>query len=817
MLKHAWSRVTVAAILLLAAHDLLGAVSPDQSRSRLASQSGTPSDALFSPSAASRFWQVGYDLSQLPNITESQADQAILLLVAAKSLNPQMESIEPLLIELATQHSSKDYTQHVLLWLQTYMATARLPNALPEGASNGAIDYRLVKKAIQYLLDHRPSSDERRKSLEDLVGRIGNRNAAVDSELATMLGLLALEQGDRKAARFYFIQAYRKSKYNTTAFEKIGELAPGELTPAARLEYLRLLIRRNPLDLDAALMFSKYAADLQLHDVAAGAYQYCAELSQYLQPSEPWPSRLYVPWAIAAYNSKGQQAVVPQIAEIVRKSGRFDILLEAIAGKAAARLGNVQESQRMLAQAEQKALELLKAQESRLTTEAAGASIEQAPKQMAWFYCFAKEDPVKALDWSKRCFSADPNSQISVSLLAYSLAMTSQWDLIQQVARYDSPNPNQITLVALAQLQMAQGNRDEAKRTLRSAIARDRGSFPAEKARSLLATLGEKYADPDASATLALLAPSFGQTLVPHFVRPDQMLEARLTVPSAQFAYGIEIVGTVSIINKSQEPLVITDKSLVTGRIRIDVRTNGYLKRSFPNLVSRTLGTQLEVPPGRALTASIPLSTGELRRLLVDHPQAGLELEFTVYLDPVDADEGTARCKIADLKPAVCVTDRTAVDLGSNGDYLQDRFKAIVSGREAEKAFTAQLFVGLTGEQAMMAKQGPIYPIKYADWMQKMFRAAFTSDAGLLLGPRPDDWAVKVHTMTDMLSMKLDQDLATVVARNLSDPKWPVRLMTLYLLSANGGAGFDKMLDWVSQNETNDLVRGMAAALRVTR
>jgi tetratricopeptide (TPR) repeat protein len=815
MLRDIWLYAAAATILLLAAHGLSGAAPPDQSPSKLASQPKRPADMLISPSAASRFWQVGYELSQRPGITESQADQAIILLVAAKSLDPQIQGLEPLLIELATQHSSKDYTQHVFLWLQAYVGTAPVPNALADGAVVGGVDHRLVKKAVQYLLDHRKSPDERRKLLEDLIAKIGNRNPAVDSELATMLGLLVLEQGDRKAAKFYFTQAYRKSKYNTTAFGKLSELAPEELTPATYLEHLRLVIRRNPLDMDAALMFAKYAARMQLHDVAVGAYQYCTQVSQYLQPNQPWPASVYLPWAIAAYNSNGQQAVAMQIAQTVRKSGRFDILLEAIAGRTAAKLGKAQESQQILAQAEQKALQLLQTQESRLTVESPNTSADQGPKQMAWFYCFAQEDPVKALDWSNRCYAADPNSQISISLLAYSLAMTKQWDLVGKVVALDMPTPNQITLVAYAQLQMTQGSRDEAAKTLRSAIARDPGSFAAEKAKSLLASLGEKYTDADAGASLAALTRSFGQGLVPRFMPPGQMLEARISLPSAAFAYGIEIVGNVSILNKSPEPLVITDKSLFTGRIRIDVRTNGYLKRSCPNLVSQPLGTQVEVPPGRSLTASIPLSTGELRSLLMDHPQAGLGLEFTLYLDPVEAEGGVVRCKLADVKPAVCVADRTAVDV--DGNYLQGRFKTISTGQESQKAFTAQLFAGLINEQAMMAKLGPIYPIKYADWMRDMLHTAFVSESGLLLSPGPDDWPVKIHAMTDMLTMKLDQQMATVVARNLGDPKWPVRLMTLYLLSVNGGGGFDKMLDWVWQNETDDLVRGMATALRPTR
>jgi tetratricopeptide (TPR) repeat protein len=812
MLRAIWSHAATATVLLLALRGFAGAVSPDQSPSKLTSPPKQLSDMLLSPSAAARFWQIGYELSQQPGITESQADQAIILLVAARSLDPQIAGVEPVLIELATQHSSKNYAQHVLLWLQSYVGAAPAAGVANGATAGAAVDYRLVKQAVQYLLDRRASLDERRKLLEDLVARIGNRNPAVDSELATMLGQLMIEQGDRNAAKFYFIQAYRKSKYNTIAFAKLGELAPEELSAAASLEYLRLAIRRNPTDLDAALAFAQYAERLQIHDLSVRAYQFCADVHRYLRPNQPWPSRVYLPWAIAAYNSNGQQSVALQIAQIVRKNGRFDIILEAIAGKAAAKLGRTQESQQILGQAEQKALQMMQAQDSRSGSNTPGASIDQGPKQMAWFYCFVQENPTKALNWSNRCYAADPNSQTALSLLAYSLTMAKQWDLVREVVQRDSRNPSQITLLAGAQFQIAQNSRDEAARTLRSAITRDPTSFPAEKARKLLLSLGDKYADPDMTTTLAVLTRTFGSTLVPQFTAPSRMLEAQLTLPSTEFAYGLDIVGTVSVLNKSQEPLVITDKSLFNGRIRIDARVNGYLKQSFPNLVSQTLGTQVEVPPGGSVTTLVSLSTGELRRFLLGHPQAALGLEFTLYLDPVEAEGGAVQCRLGDIKPAVCTVSRPVVNI--DGGYMRGRFNAISSGQEAEKAFTSRLFTGLINEQAMMTKQGTIYPYRYADWMKEMIRAAFTNDAGLMLGPGPDEWPVKVHAMADMLSLKLDQELATLAARNLSDPKWPVRLMTLYLLSANGGAGFDKMLDWIAQTETDPLVRGMAAALR---
>jgi tetratricopeptide (TPR) repeat protein len=787
------------AILLLVAraHAGLGpgpdgarTMSPDAGLPKPPTHSKRPFDALTSPSAASQFWWVGYELSQSPDISGSQADAAIILLVAAKSLNPQITGVEPLLIQLAT-HSAKDYSQHVLLWLQSYV--------------DANADYDIVKMGIQYLLNRLGSLDAQRKLLEDLINKIGNRNVVVDSDLATFLGQIMLQQGDRDGAKYYFIQAYRKNRYNTVAFAKLGELAPNDLGPSSYLDHLRLAIRYNPLDMDAALTFGQYAERLQLYDVAAGTYQYCADLFKYLNPTQVLPARIYLPWAIAGYNTMDQLSIPVQVTQMVRNSGRFNLVLEALAGKAAQKAGRPEEAEQILSQAEQKALSLLQAPQP---------TGEVGPIQMAWFYCFAQPEPTEALDWANRSFAADPNSPMSASLLSYALAMNKQWDLVQKVVQ--SGSRSQITDLALAQLQVSQGKKNEAKETLRTAISHDPGSFAAEKAKELLAELGEKYTGPDSATLMALLTRSFGQMVVPRFAAPGTVIDAQLRLQGAEFTYGQDVEATVAILNEGQEPLVIGDNSLFTGHIRVDARVSGDLTQSFPNLVSRTVRTQMEVPAGGSVTTSVWLSTGPLRRLLLDHPQASLQLEFTLYLDPVQTDSGAVRCKLADIEPIVVTVKRPAVEITAG--YVRSRFNAISSGLDAQKIATALLFTGLLKEEAAMAQHPTaLYPYRYADWMPGLLRSALTSQSGLLLGQGPDEWVVKVHTMADMLSMTLDPELATVVARNLSDPKWPVRLMTIYLLSTSPAAGFDKVLDWVAQQDADDLVRSMAQTLRSTR
>jgi len=797
MLKDTSVRVLLA-VVLCAASGWAQTAAPRPSIPEPASMraKGLP-QTLSSASAADRLWQIGYEIANSPSTSTAQADQAIVLLTAAKSLNGSIGPVEPLMLKLATRRTDKDYSGEMIAWLRDYV--------------NESADHTVVRDAIQYLLDRLNSREDRKGLLEQLVNIIGNKNPTIDSDLAMLLGFLMGERGDFEAAKFYLIQAYQNNRHNKITFMKLAELAPDEIGVTVYLEHLRLVLRENPLDLNAALNFAQYSERLQLYDIASLSYQYCAELFRYLYPSEPLPANIYLPWAISSYNTARGQPVARQIAESVRNAGRFDMLLEAIAGRAAAKSGNPQEADRIFRQAEQRALQTLQAAPAQPQTQGAAAARIVTPRQFAWFYCFADPNPKKAVEWANRAFSTEPNAPSTAALLAYALATDNQIEWAKPLLQ-PSEN-NQIADLVRAKIQLSEGDKREAIQTLRTAIAKDPGSLAAERAKEMLHEMGNDYICPvDTQALTGFLTESLGKAVIPQFLPPDRLIQVQFNIRGSEFVYGSEIEGTVSVANQGSEPLVITGDSLFRGGIRIDARVSGDLKRELPAVVSRTVHTELTVLPQKSLVIPVRLSSGALRQLLQGYPQASLDIEFTLYLDPVVVGNGSVSNRLVDIKPVTVSIKRPRIDLTAS--YVRSRFNSISSGQQGQKIVTGQLFTGLLKEQRVMAEQGTLYPYRYADWMPGLLKSALTSDSGLLLGRAEDDWVVAVNAMADMLSMPLDDELAAAAAKDLHHPKWPVRFMAVYLLANRADNGFDKVLSWFSENDTSDLVRRMAAALR---
>jgi len=605
---------------------------------------------LFSTSVAQRFHEIAYELAGYEDASPAEIEQAVIFLKAAMKLDADKTEILPDLISLLTKHiyleTSEYETPDTFLSLLTNYVDRY----------NKDVDLQITTKATQYLLDQLDSREQREQLLQELLKTIGDKNPGLDSQLYTSLGLLMAEKADANNASVAFMNACNKNKYNKLAFIKLAELIPDRIPPAAYLEHLRLALTENPLNLDAALAFAQYLEQLQLYQIAADAYQYCADLFTYLYPSQPLPPSLYIPWEMTCYNTQQNLHKCPKIAEQLRQSGLFDLRAEAIAAKAADKIGDAEKAKQIRQNAEAKA-------QADWLLETANRKFQIA-SQLAWFYCFAAPDADKALDWANKAFSTDPNSQMAASILAYSLVMKDQPDLAKLLI--DKYQHNQIANLALAKIQLAKDQQATAIQTLKAAIASDPASLAAQQAKEILAQQGQQYIPPsDPNITLTQLKNTLGQTLVPEFLAPDKIISVQLDLRSSKPLYGSKFGATLAIKNNSSEPLIISDDALFKGNIRVDANITSDLNKKLPNLISLKTQPALPIESGKSLLIPLRLFTGELRRTLLTYPQASLNIEFTAYLDPITTAQGRTN-RLADIKPAKLAVDGPASNSQAN-------------------------------------------------------------------------------------------------------------------------------------------------------
>ncbi|MCF7975059.1 MAG: hypothetical protein K9N55_14685 [Phycisphaerae bacterium] len=743
------------------------------------------SEKLSSGAISQVFTQLADDLMHVESLGPARYEQAVLYSMAALDLNIDNREAFQRFMSLVTRWPERDYSTSILEWLFH--------------SNHDYTDWRLFKESLDYVLERTKVAYRREQIVNQLLEQVGSENQFVRSELLVVKATLAYENNNELKAREGFSEAYAMCKYNKIAFMRLVQLAPDQIPAEMYFEHLRYVVQENPLDMDAAMAFAQYSERLELYGLSAGAYRYCADLYQYLHPSEELPAHIYLPWAISSYNSAQHVSHVQEILALVRQYNRFNIFLESIAARAALAQGNDAEAQAQFAATEQRAEYL-----------ASSGDSEVQDKQMAWYYCFVHPDEAKALEWANQAYSREPNSVAAMSILSYALIMNDQFEWAKPLAmRSDT----QIAQISQAILAIADNRQEEAVVLLQKAIVRDPSSFVAEFAKKLLKEKGNPYRPQiNSNDILSSLAGQFGRFIVPQFEDPDDRLAVQFEIRQKNIDFGESIFATISIVNKSHEPILMSDDSLIQSPVQIDATVRGVIKEEIRELVLERLFTRKLILPGKSAAASVRLDRGRLRQILETHPQAVLDIDFTLRVN-MDQKEGSG-ASVFTIKPMTVSVHRPGVVVTARG--LNNQYSAIVMSDASTKVKTGKLFLGLLREQAVMAEQGPLYHFRYADWMPGRLTSAFSSESGLLLLDTYSEWEAKTELIVNMLGMKLDGAISTAVARHLRNPAWPARMAALSVLSLTHGASFSEVLTWSKTYDIHPLVRRLAEALLVT-
>ena len=739
---------------------------------------------LFSPYNAETFLEItdGMYLRALSNVNQAQV--AMTLLEASVELGVAREDIVEEFIAFLVLIPDDDHKDTL--------------DAVFKGYVDDRSDLGILRTIVNYGLDRLDSREEREVYLQKMLGSVAKKNSAFASELMTQIAALELEKGDVEAGKTHLIKASDIYPYNKIAFDRLEEVyADSEQTHSMldHADYFRREVIRDPLNIEAVMLFAGYAERRELYDVASRAYEYAVSLYKYLYPGRSVPASMYVPWAMACYNTQYSQAKCFAIAAEVRSNGVFDLVVEGICGSLATKIGNLSQSREAVI-AGLKAEELLdkKTGDGTLTAE-----------QVSWFYIFALPDNDKALAWANRAYSIDAKSESVKSILGYAFVLNKNYDLAEELVG-DLAEKDQIALIATAMIKGNKGEDAEAIEILKSAIRMDGGSLAAERGRDMLTNFGSEYIpEVVAGKVFAELARSFGKEVIGEFTPIENMISVKLGLSGTDFMYSSDLDAILSLTNSSLEPVLISKSSILKGRIRIDAELSGDINQVIHELVVKTIEPSKPIMPGEHFLIDIELMTGELRDTLVRHPQANVEIVFTVYLDPVE-DHGGVRNAVGYFEPLRKSIIRRGVN--ASRETLIRQLGYLSTGQMKQRVRSAEFFAGLLMEHYERESSGLTY--EALDVELPLLTSAIRK------GLNDEAWTVKMQTMAALLPMKHEMEFSFVrhISEYLNDVHWPVRMTALYLLSGTQGEGFKPVLEWNSEHDPDSIVRQFADGLR---
>ena len=738
----------------------------------------------FSPFNAKTFHKIGYELYTHSERNEDRDTQAMLFLSASAQFDYRSKYAFVDMISLGSEFKELDYSMSLRQLTSNYL--------------DDKADLIVTVKAVRYILDRMDSREQREIALGLFYNNYKDKNSFFASEVLTELALLVAEKSDISTAVNYLAIAYNENPYNKMAFLKLrqfSQLQDEYPDDAIVVKYLRTALVVNPMDINAAMEFAAFLEKLALYSMASSAYEYCANLFMYLYPGADLPASIYLPWSISSYNTSRGRAKCIEIARQVRQSERFDLILEAIAANAALKRGDIKGSTEFFKAGAQA--------EKILTDNPDDPRV--SPEQIAWFYAFASPNLAKSLEWSKRAFSEHPDSINAKAVYGYALVINGQEELAADILR-DIYKDDQIASIAYAMVELVRQNTDVGIDNLKSSVEMAPGSLAGETAKILLQENGSDYIQTtNSEIVLQSIRNEYRENIVPKFVTPDKLFVAKLNLGGSEFDYEKDFDVSLVITNNSKSPMIINDEAMLKGNIRVDARVTGDIEMAFPKLISKEIRPAVAIESGRY--ASFPLDpiTGSLRKLLLTHPQASFNIEFTLFLDPVEDSNGSVRNSLYNVEPYKVEVVRSGEKLNRN--FIMQRIDALSKGQMKQRLSTARLFAGLLMEQYAMENT-------VVSYKRVNIERALIIDV-LRKSLADKDWTVKIQTMAMILEFPkpLDYELLAAVSENLGDDNWSVRMMSLYILSKFQGDSFKGVLDWTVRYDSDRNVQNMAVSL----
>ena len=289
---------------------------------------------------------------------------------------------------------------------------------------------------------------------------------------------------------------------------------------------------------------------------------------------------------------------------------------------------------------------------------------------------------------------------------------------------------------------------------------------------------------------------------------PSRAISVKFALPT-KTSFDLKPDANLLITNRMAEPLMIFNEGLFKGGIRVDAEVRGDIRVNIPELVSKRIQPGKPINVDGLLSVPLRVITGSLRRILDNCPQASLEINFIVYLDPVVDHEGKLVSSLKGVGPISRKFRRPGIKIDNR--YLIRSLSELSKGRFEEKIRSLRLFTGLAGEHEIQAGLSRKY--RYFSVEPSFLTSVIVNNIG------NDDWMLRTAAMYGLLDFRppVDYEIGQAVSGSLDDPNWPVRMMATYILSRNRDKGFLPVLEWKAKNDPDMNVRRLAEVLLKTR
>ena len=420
-----------------------------------------------------------------------------------------------------------------------------------------------------------------------------------------------------------------------------------------------------------------------------------------------------------------------------------------------------------------------------------------AAAEIAWFYCYHRPDPKRALKLATLAVSEPQPSLPAKVAYGYALRLN---DRTEEAIEALTPlaDIDQLAAYELAITQIEQGKREQAVATLQKAATIQYSGIAHDLIHDLLTKNGEKPPEPPSQGKVLAALKKFRQDVFDYPRRPGDFLKLDMRFELDRLSPAGPVNVAFRLENVGPFPITFGEGFMAMPLVALSARIGGESPATYENYLQVLMNARPTLMPGDVFEKTVAIDVGPVREHLRRTVAHSVSIEVTAMFDPVYGKSGLA-AGLGTISAGATQAVRTALDVSPEGMtvLLRQARVADVGGRaRVAEQIGALLAAAQSGLPDAMCNALPI------DALQEAL-AGLVSDRA---------WQVRAHAVVAAGWSPLNKSLTVAAAARVRDGEPIVKVLAVRLFAEQHGEKFKKVLEQLRKSDPSPFVRMMATS-----
>ncbi len=608
---------------------------------------------------------------------------------------------------------------------------------------------------------------------------------AYESEVHAHLARYHYERRESGLAARQIEAALLKNPLNIPARRLAYDMF-GETEPALqRVEMALQLIASNPSQANLVWDLAEFLDRMSLHLHAQEWYNRAIEIHRQSN-SGPVPPEFWHKLAVSYASAQDYENAVRAATEALNVQPGLH-MARLLRSHALDRLGRKSEAR--------KDVDDVEAAYTARIREAVENNAYDLAAEIAWFFCYHRPDPKKALQLAEIAMGDPAPSSLARVAYGFALRLNDRRDEAITALRPQAA-VDQLAAYELARALIESGDTQAARTILQKAATLQYSGIAYSLICELLEDQGETPPQPPLNSGVVTALEKFKRDVFDYYRRPWDFIHFSIR-PVGQPGIAGPVEVAIRIENIGPFPITFGEGFMARPLVAISATVRDTAADTFSNYTQALLNSTPMLLPGEAIEKTVAIDVGPVRTRLIENALTTLPIEVSAVFDPVYV-EGKLAAGLGSITALPLFIERIGLDSSPRG--IDAVFAAARSGLTQDRLLAAEC-IGALMATAELDRSANI-DSNTIDQCNTILAELLTDN----------DWTVRARAIVAAGWSPLDPRVTMAAAPLVRKENSITRMLAVRLFAQQHGAKFRRVVETYSKTDEVDYVRLIAAS-----